>query len=65
MTSWKSSKLILKTQQRFKIQPMDSVETHAYETRKDLIFKKEKTKCNNITKQCKKWLTLIVLQKKT
>ena len=44
---------------------MDSVETHAYETRKDLIFKKEKTKCNKIIKQCKKWLTLIVLQKKT
>ena len=48
---------------------IDSVETNAYVTRKDLICKKEKTKCNNVIKQYKKWLspklTLMILQKKT
>ena len=37
-----------------RIQSIDSVETYAYGTRKDLICKKEKTKCNSIIKQCKK-----------
>ena len=46
-----------------RIKSIDSVGTYAYETSKDLICKKEKNKCDNITKQCKKRLTLIILQK--
>ena len=37
-------------------------ETHAYKTSKDLVYKKEETKFDNITKQ---WLILMILPKKT
>ena len=33
------------------IDSIDSIETYAYGTSKDLVCKKEKTKCNNIIKQ--------------
>ena len=33
------------------MQSIDLIETYAYETSKDLICKKEKSKCNNIIKQ--------------
>ena len=46
-----------------RIKSIDSVGTYAYETSKDLICKKGKNKYDNITKQCKKRLTLIILQK--
>ena len=46
------------------IQSIDSIETYLYGTSKDLMCKKEITKCNNIIKQCQKWLTLMTLQKK-
>ena len=46
------------------IQSIDSVQTYAYGTRKVLICKKEKTKCDNIVKQCKEWLNLMMLRKK-
>ena len=36
------------------MQSIDSIETYVHQTSKDLICKKEKTKCNNIIKQCKK-----------
>ena len=36
-----------------RIQSIDSIKTYAYGTSKDLIYKKGKTKCNNIIKQCK------------
>ena len=36
-----------------RIQSVDYVETCTYGISKDLIFKKEKAKCNNIIKQCK------------
>ena len=36
------------------IQSINSVETYAYRTSKDLLFKKEEIKCNNIIKQYKK-----------
>ena len=53
----KNNKLILKTQQRFKSErhnrSIDSIETYAYGTSKDLICKKEKIKRNNIIKQYK------------
>ena len=48
-----------------KIQWTDLIETYAYGTSKDLVCKKEEIKCNNIIKQYKKWLTLMMLQKKT
>ena len=34
-----------------RIQSIDSVETYAYETWKDLISKREETNCNNVIKQ--------------
>ena len=34
---------------------IDSIETYTYGTSQDLVCKKEKTKCNCITKQCKEW----------
>ena len=46
-----------------RMQSIDSVETYAYGTRKDLASKKEETKCKNIKKRHK--FTLIILQKKT
>ena len=36
------------------MQSIDSIETYAYETSKDLVSKKEDIKCNNIIKQYKK-----------
>ena len=42
----------------------DSIETYTYRTRKDLVNEKEEIKCNNIIKRYKKWLTLMMLQKK-
>ena len=48
-----------------RIQPIDLIDTYAYGTRKDLECKKQEIKCNNIIKQYKKWLTLMILQKKT
>ena len=47
------------------MQSIDSVEKYTNGTSKDLICKKGETKCNNLIKQCKKWLTLIMLQKNT
>ena len=65
----KSNISVLKTQQRFKsekhnvlssndnkrMQSIDSIETYAYGTSKDLVSKKEDIKCNNIIKQYKKY----------
>ena len=48
-----------------RIQPIDLIDTYSYGTSKDLECKKQKIKCNNIIKQYKKWLTLMILQKKT
>ena len=47
------------------MQSIDSTETHAYRTRKDLLSEKEEIKCNNIIKPYKEWLNLLMLQKKT
>ena len=35
------------------MQSIDSIETYAYGTYKDLVCKKEESECNNITKQYK------------
>ena len=44
-----------------RMQSIGSIEIYAYGTRKDLVTEKEKIKCNNIIKQYKKWLTLMML----
>ena len=43
----------------------DSKEIYAYGMSTDLVSEKEEIKCNNIIKQYKKWLTLVMLQKET
>ena len=35
------------------MKPIDSIETYAYGINKDLVYKKEEIKCNNIIKQYK------------
>ena len=45
-------------------QSIDSIETYAYRTSKDLVSEKEEIKCKNILKSYKKWLNLM-LQRKT
>ena len=47
------------------MQSFDSIEKYTYGTRKDLVKEKEEIKCNNVIKQYKKGLTLMMLQKKT
>ena len=42
-----------------------SIEAYAYVIIKDLVNEKEDIKCNNIIKWIRKWLTLMMLQKKT
>ena len=37
-----------------RMQSIDSTETYAYGTSKDLVSKKEEIKCNSTIKQCKK-----------
>ena len=46
------------------MQSIDSIETYAYEIRKDLVSEKEEIEWNDIIKRYKKWLTLMMLQKK-
>ena len=43
------------------MQSIDSIETCAYATSKNLISDKEEIKCSNIIKQYKGWLTLMML----
>ena len=45
------------------MQSIDSMETYAYEIRKDLVSEKEEIEWNDIIKRYKKWLTLMMLQK--
>ena len=47
------------------MQSIDSIETYAYGTIKDLVSDKEEMNCSNIIKRCKKLLTLMMFQKKT
>ena len=48
-----------------RMQSIDSIETYANGTRKDLVSEKEEIKCNIIIKQYKKGLSLMILRKKT
>ena len=47
------------------MESIDLIETYAYGMSKDLASEKEETKRDDIIKQYKKWLTLIILQKET
>ena len=47
------------------MQSTDSTETYAYWTRKDLVGETEEITFNNVMKQYKKSLALMMLQKKT
>ena len=48
------------------MQSINSIETYAYRTSKDLASKKEEIKCNKIIRRWyREWSTLIMLQKKT
>ena len=46
-------KITLSSNDHKKIQPIDSIETYAYGTSKDIVCKKLEIKCNNIIKQYK------------
>ena len=48
-----------------RIQSLVLVETYACGTKKDLTRKKEEIKGKSMITQYKKWLTLMILQKKT
>ena len=47
------------------MQSIDSRETYANGTSKDLVSDKEELKYENTIKQYKNWLTLMMLQKET
>ena len=53
-------KIALSANDDKRIKSIDLLETYANRTSKDLIRKKGKTKSNNIIKQCKKRLTLML-----
>ena len=55
------NKIALSSNDDKRMQSIDSNETYAY----DLVSEKEEIKCNNIIKRNKKYLTLMMLQKKT
>ena len=46
-------KIALSSNDDKRIQSIDSIETYAYGTSKDLVSEKEEAKCNNIVKQLK------------
>ena len=58
------NKVALSSGDNKRMQSIDSIETYAYGISKVLVSEKEEIKCNNIIKQYKKWLTLMMLQKK-
>ena len=45
------NKITLSSNYDKRMQSIDSTESHAYRMNKDLVWKKEKIKCNNIIKQ--------------
>ena len=55
------NKIALSSNDDKRMQSIDSIETYAYATSKNLISDKEEIKCSNIIKQYKRWLTLMML----
>ena len=49
------NKIALSSNDDKRMKSIDSIETYAYETNKDLVSKKEEIKCNNIIKQYKQY----------
>ena len=47
------------------MQSINSIETYAYGMSKGSASEKKEIKCNNIIKQYKNWLRLMMLQNKT
>ena len=47
------SKIAINSDGNKGMQSVYSIGTYGYEMNKDLVFKKDKSKCNNIMKQCK------------
>ena len=60
-----TNKTVLRSNDDKRIQSIDSVETYAFGTSKDIVCQKEEIKCNNIIRKYRKWLTMMILQKKT
>ena len=54
-----NNKINLSSNDDKRIQFIDSIETCAYGTSKDLVSEKEEIKCYNIIKQYKRWLRLM------
>ena len=54
-------KITLSSNDDKRMQSAESIETYVYGTSKDLVIEKEEIKCNNVTKQYKKWLFLMML----
>ena len=57
------NKIALSSNDDNTIQLIDSIGTYACGKNTNLVCKAEEIKCNNIIKQCKKRLTLIISQK--
>ena len=49
-----TNKTVLRSNDDKRIQSIDSVETYAFGTSKDIVCQKEEIKCNNIIKQYRK-----------
>ena len=49
------NKITLSLNDDRRIQSIDLIQTYVYETSKDLVYRKEKIKCNNVIKQYKKF----------
>ena len=49
-----TNKIVLSSNNDKRIQSIDSIETYAYGTSKDLVGDKEEIKCSNIIKRYKK-----------
>ena len=48
-----TDKIALSSNDDKRMQWIDSIETYAYGSSKDLLIKKEEIKCNNLIKRCK------------
>ena len=59
------NKIVLSSNDVKRMQLIGSIDAYACGTSKDLVSKKEQIRCSNIIERWKKWLTLMMLQKKT
>ena len=59
------NKIALSSNDDKRMQSVGSIATYAYVTSKDLVSEKQEIEWKNLTKWYKKWLILMMLQKKT